>query len=62
MSGSPQHLVRPISVSVCVKKCLITDDPRLPVIKVDAAIPKLSISISGEEDTVPSLNLDWMPL
>ncbi|XP_043195691.1 vacuolar protein sorting-associated protein 13-like [Amphibalanus amphitrite] len=46
LSGSPQHLVRPISLSVCVKKCLITDDPRLPVVKVDAAISKLSFSIS----------------
>ena len=51
LSGSPQHLVRPISLSVCVKKCLITDDPRLPVVKVDAAISKLSFSVSGRRVT-----------
>ncbi|XP_037079411.1 vacuolar protein sorting-associated protein 13-like [Pollicipes pollicipes] len=62
LSGSPLHLVRPISLAICLKKCLITDDPRLPVVKVDASIAKLSVGISDHRliqlavlaDSIPS--------
>lgn len=44
---SPMHLLLPTSLIVSLNKCLITDDPNLPKIKVMAQLPNVAIAITG---------------
>lgn len=39
------HILNPLSVNVTFLKCLITDDPRLPIIKIRGQMPSISLNI-----------------
>lgn len=46
--GSPdQYLIHPISLEVGLDRCLITDDPRLPKIKIHAKLPSICLKMAG---------------
>uniref|UniRef100_A0A1B6F8B5 Vacuolar protein sorting-associated protein 13 n=1 Tax=Cuerna arida TaxID=1464854 RepID=A0A1B6F8B5_9HEMI len=46
--GSEQYILEPTNLTVVLEKCLITDDPRLPKIKVSASLPNINIRV-GEK-------------
>lgn len=42
---SKLHILKPLTLRVSLEKCLITDDPRLPLVKVRGELPSLSLQI-----------------
>lgn len=40
------HLLNPTSLSLTFYKCLITDDPRLPLTKIRGHLPSISVNIT----------------
>ncbi|KAF5289221.1 hypothetical protein FQR65_LT00109 [Abscondita terminalis] len=40
------HLLSPLNINLSLYKCLITDDPRLPLLKVKCHLPSISLFIS----------------
>lgn len=42
------YILKPTTLSIQVEKCLITDDPRLPLLKVTGELPAIDIKIAGE--------------
>lgn len=40
------YILKPTTVSIQVEKCLITDDPRLPLLKVTGELPAIDIKIA----------------
>lgn len=45
-STSPLHILKPINLNVTFYKCLISDDPRLPLQKVSAELPSICVDIT----------------
>ncbi|CAH0394024.1 unnamed protein product [Bemisia tabaci] len=41
-----QHLLRPTSVIVLAQKCVVTDDPNLPKLKLNTELPSVEIKIA----------------
>jgi vacuolar protein sorting-associated protein 13A/C len=46
-SVTPMHLLHPTNLTIEVDKCLITDDPRLPKLKVTGSLPNVAVNITG---------------
>ena len=46
--GTAMHLLLPTNLSVELQKCLITDDPRLPRLKIIGHLPNVEINITGK--------------
>ncbi|XP_063824261.1 intermembrane lipid transfer protein Vps13 isoform X2 [Ostrinia nubilalis] len=46
--ATPLHLLQPTNLVIQIHKCLITDDPRLPKIKVRGELQKIAISASED--------------
>ncbi|CAH0605439.1 unnamed protein product [Chrysodeixis includens] len=46
--ATPLHLLQPTNLVINIQKCLITDDPRLPKIKVRGELQKIAISASED--------------
>ncbi|KAL3279818.1 hypothetical protein HHI36_017325 [Cryptolaemus montrouzieri] len=46
---SDMHVLVPVSLNLMFCKCLITDDPRLPITKVKAELPSINIAISDSK-------------
>ncbi|CAH0729406.1 unnamed protein product, partial [Brenthis ino] len=46
--ATPLHLLQPTDLVIQIHKCLITDDPRLPKIKVMGELQKIAISVSED--------------
>ncbi|XP_013138688.1 PREDICTED: vacuolar protein sorting-associated protein 13C [Papilio polytes] len=46
--GTPLHLLQPTNLTIQIHKCLITDDPRMPKIKVRGELEKIAISVSED--------------
>ncbi|XP_049842368.1 LOW QUALITY PROTEIN: intermembrane lipid transfer protein Vps13-like [Schistocerca gregaria] len=44
--SSVMHLLHPTTLQVNLDKCLITDDPRLPKLKVSAQLPSVSLNVT----------------
>lgn len=44
--NSVMHLLHPTTLEVHLDKCLITDDPRLPKLKVAAQLPSVSLNVT----------------
>jgi hypothetical protein len=44
---TPMHLLHPTNLTIQLDKCLITDDPRLPKLKVIGHLPNVAINITG---------------
>lgn len=42
------YILKPTTVSIQVEKCLITDDPRLPLLKIIGELPAIDIKIAGQ--------------
>lgn len=42
---TPLHILNPLTLKVTLEKCLITDDPRLPLIKIKGELPSISLKI-----------------
>ncbi|KAF5306759.1 hypothetical protein FQA39_LY01517 [Lamprigera yunnana] len=40
------HLLNPLNLNLILYKCLIADDPRLPLLKVQCNLPSITLSIS----------------
>lgn len=40
------YLLHPVSLNVSFSKCLITDDPRLPLTKITGELPSVDINVS----------------
>lgn len=49
---SPMHIVMPISLTVNLHKCMVTDDPRLPKMKVCAELGQIDVQFRGMLFTV----------
>ncbi|KAF2903862.1 hypothetical protein ILUMI_02321 [Ignelater luminosus] len=45
-SVTPLHLLSPVNLDLTIFKCLITDDPRLPLLKIRGQLPSISINIT----------------
>ncbi|XP_057669487.1 intermembrane lipid transfer protein Vps13 isoform X2 [Diorhabda carinulata] len=43
---SKMHLLKPVSVSVTFSSCIITDDPSLPLNKINGVIPSIDVVVS----------------
>lgn len=41
------YILKPTNLIIQVEKCLITDDPRLPLLKVNGELPAIDIKIAG---------------
>ncbi|XP_076066395.1 vacuolar protein sorting 13C isoform X3 [Oratosquilla oratoria] len=48
ISTTPLHFLKPTALEVNIYKCLITNDPALPKIKIAATLPSLAISVIDE--------------
>ncbi|KAG7307792.1 hypothetical protein JYU34_006387 [Plutella xylostella] len=48
VEASPLHLLQPTNLMIQVHKCLITDDPRLPKVKVTGELEKIAIGVSED--------------
>lgn len=48
--GKPSslHLLTPTSLTVNFDKCVITNDPRFPMLKIAGHLPSVAIAISGK--------------
>ncbi|CAH2071109.1 unnamed protein product, partial [Iphiclides podalirius] len=46
--GTPLHLLQPTNLVIQIHKCLITDDPRMPKVKVRGELEKIAISVSED--------------
>lgn len=44
-SDSDQYLLQPSNLTVKLAKCLFTDDPRLPKVKIEAQLPNINLKI-----------------
>lgn len=44
---SEQYLLYPSNLTINLAKCLFTDDPRLPKIKIGAQLPSINLRIAG---------------
>lgn len=44
--STEMHLLNPMNFQMKVQKCLISDDPRLPMIKGVGNLPSLSVNIA----------------
>lgn len=45
---SAMHVVMPITLTVNLHKCMVTDDPRLPKMKLCAELGQIDIQLPGE--------------
>lgn len=43
---SDMHVLVPVSLNLMFHKCLITDDPRLPLTKIKAELPSINVTMS----------------
>ncbi|XP_049694728.2 intermembrane lipid transfer protein Vps13 isoform X2 [Helicoverpa armigera] len=46
--GTPLHLLQPTNLVIQIHKCLITDDPRMPKVRVKGELQKIAISASED--------------
>ncbi|XP_075971796.1 vacuolar protein sorting 13C isoform X2 [Anticarsia gemmatalis] len=46
--ATPLHLLQPTNLVIQIHKCLITDDPRLPKVKIRGELQKIAISVSED--------------
>lgn len=46
--ATPLHLLQPTNLLIQIHKCLITDDPRMPKIKIRGELQKIAISASED--------------
>lgn len=46
---SSMHVLKPLNLRVAIYKCLITDDPRLPLLKIRGTLAALSMSVSDKQ-------------
>lgn len=42
---TPYHILNPLTIMITLEKCLIVDDPRLPLIKVRGELPSISLKV-----------------
>lgn len=40
------HLINPINLRLTLQKCLITDDPRLPLMKLAGELPSIDVTVT----------------
>lgn len=45
---TPMHLLHPTNLIIQLDKCLITDDPRLPKLKVTGTLPNVAVNITDD--------------
>lgn len=43
---SPMHILNPITLNLTYSKCLITDDPRLPLSKITCKLPSIQLNLT----------------
>ncbi|CAB3239394.1 unnamed protein product [Arctia plantaginis] len=60
--ATPMHLLQPTNLVIHIHKCLITDDPRLPKIKIRGTLQKIAISVSEDRLLTLCEILVGMPL
>ncbi|XP_045493787.1 vacuolar protein sorting-associated protein 13 [Colias croceus] len=46
--STPLHLLQPTNLVIQIDKCLITDDPRMPKIKIRGELQKIAVSVSED--------------
>ncbi|KAK7070439.1 hypothetical protein SK128_013369 [Halocaridina rubra] len=46
--GSSLHLLQPTTLHIDVMKCLLTNDPNLPKVKVNVSLPSVALSVVDE--------------
>ncbi|XP_063619785.1 intermembrane lipid transfer protein Vps13 [Cydia splendana] len=60
--ATPLHLLQPTNLVIQIHKCLITDDPRLPKIRIRGELQKIAISASEDRLLTLCEILIGMPL
>lgn len=60
--ATPMHLLQPTNLIIQIHKCLITDDPRLPKIKIKGILQKIAVSASEDRFFTLCEILVGMPL
>lgn len=45
------YILKPTTLTIQLEKCLIVDDPRLPLLKVTGELPAIDIKIAGNYKT-----------
>lgn len=45
---SPLRLLEPTNLTITIKKCLVTDDPRIPKAVIEGSLPSITINISED--------------
>lgn len=56
--ATAMHLLQPTNLVIQIHKCLITDDPRLPKIKIRGQLQKIAISVAEDRLVIGPLNVD----
>lgn len=46
--ATPLHLLQPTNLVIQIHKCLITDDPRMPKIKVRGELEQIAVNVSED--------------
>ncbi|XP_047984362.1 LOW QUALITY PROTEIN: vacuolar protein sorting-associated protein 13-like [Leguminivora glycinivorella] len=60
--ATPLHLLQPTNLVIQIHKCLITDDPRLPKVRIKGELQKIAISASEDRLLTLCEILIGMPL
>ncbi|XP_050667360.1 intermembrane lipid transfer protein Vps13 isoform X3 [Leptidea sinapis] len=60
--ATPLHLLQPTTLVIQIHKCLITDDPRLPKIKIRGELQKIAVGVSEDRLLMLCEILVSMPL
>lgn len=42
------HVLQPVNLIVSINKCLVTDDPRLPQVKIAGQLPSITLNLSDD--------------
>ncbi|XP_069674534.1 intermembrane lipid transfer protein Vps13 isoform X2 [Periplaneta americana] len=45
---TPMHLLQPTNLTIQLDKCLFTDDPRLPKLKINGSLPNVAVNITDD--------------
>ena len=48
--ATPLHVLLPLSLDVHLYKCLVSNDPNLPRIKVEGKLPQIALTLLGKKD------------
>lgn len=60
--GTQYHILNPLTLKISLEKCLISDDPRLPLIKVRGELPSISLQLVNSKLVLLMTLINSIPL